>query len=115
MTDFDYTPRTKREALLMRRAYAMGWMGQLPDGSIAKHRDDDAARIFPIPTRTVTRPREVEDLTRARVFRLSNDVLQWKHMGDAEWKPFWADTSAARAVRDVYANPTETVEVEVEE
>lgn len=105
------TPRTKREALLMRKAFCLSIGGMhIPD------REKIAEKYYPIPTRSETRPREVKvtDL----VYRVRADgnleCRDTTHPGGT-FSISGYTPHVIRVLADLLANPTETVEVEVDE
>jgi hypothetical protein len=102
-----YVPRTKREALLMRRAYCMDSSGRLwTDDSRA------AASLYPIPTRTVTRPREV--MIGPTLYRVRDGRIQFE-ASSGRWELSGYTVAGTAALAALIADPTETVTVEVDE
>ncbi len=79
--EIDMTPRTKREALLMRKAFLTNYEGERMNGGLT-YNGATAARLFPIPTRTVARPKEIA--VEGETLRYANGKLEYRTY-DLRW------------------------------
>jgi len=117
------TPKTKREALLAQQAFIDGGLAHGAGMSFSCPR---AMNSYPIPTKTITRPREATwNFLTLRVSsaglleakgRTVDGQIGWRNYpGEQRWINNVVTPAFFALIRGLYEAPTETVEVEVED
>lgn len=109
----DPKPRTKREVELCRAAYIVGVADERADALEDRFLTAAACERYPTPTKRVTRPRIACLPGLTREFRLNGRALEFREHASGGWCTYLS-SEHTELLKELLANPTETVEVEVE-